>query len=129
MSLTGIAAIGKLAFSAIDRFIPDPQKKIEAQLEIQNKLIDNGHKVIELASKNIETEAASKHWLAANWRPITMLTFVGLIVARWLGFAAPDLSEAEYLKLWDIVQLGLGGYVFGRTAEKIAPGIVNVFKK
>jgi hypothetical protein len=27
------------------------------------------------------------------------------------------------LKLWDIVQLGLGGYVIGRSIEKVAPQI------
>jgi len=73
-------------------------------------------------------EANSEHFLAACWRPILMLTFGGLIVARWLGFAAPDLSEAEYLKLWSIVELGLGGYVIGRSAEKIVPQVAQVFK-
>jgi len=52
-----------------------------------------------------------------------MLTFGGLIVARWLGFSAPGISEAEILKLWSIVELGLGGYVIGRSAEKIIPSI------
>ncbi len=46
-----------------------------------------------------------------------MLVFVSLIVARWLGWSAPNLGEAEVLKLWDIVEIGLGGYVIGRSAE------------
>ena len=58
-----------------------------------------------------------------------MITFVALIVARWFGWAAPDLSDAEYLKLWDIVELGLGGYVIGRSAEKIVPAITAAVKK
>jgi hypothetical protein len=58
-----------------------------------------------------------------------MLTFGGLIVARWFGWAAPNLSESEYLKLWDIVELGIGGYVIGRSAEKVLPNIAQVFKK
>lgn len=77
----------------------------------------------------VQTEAASSHWLAANWRPLLMLTFGALIVARWFGWAAPNLSEAEYLKLWDIVELGLGGYVIGRSAEKIAPAIIGALKR
>ena len=60
---------------------------------------------------------------------IGVLVFVGLITARWFGWAAPDLSETEYLKLWDIVQIGLGGYTVGRTVEKIAPSIVVALKK
>lgn len=48
-----------------------------------------------------------------------MFTIVALIVARWLGWSAPNLGEAEVLKLWDIVEIGLGGYVIGRSAEMV----------
>jgi len=41
----------------------------------------------------------------------------------------PNLVEAEVLKLWDIVEIGLGGYVIGRSAEKILPGLVEVVRK
>ena len=58
-----------------------------------------------------------------------MLVFVVLIVARWFGWAAPNLQPAEYLKLWDIVQLGLGGYVIGRTFEKTVPSIAEALSK
>ena len=58
-----------------------------------------------------------------------MLTFVALIVARWLGWSAPGLAEAEALKLWDIVEIGLGGYVIGRSAEKILPALVDSRRK
>lgn len=68
---------------------------------------------------------ASSNLLASNWRPLLMLTFAALIVARWLGWAAPHISEAEALKLWDIVELGLGGYVIGRSAEKIIPAVAE----
>ena len=76
----------------------------------------------------VKTEAASTHWLAANWRPLLMLTFGALIVARWFGLAAPNLSETEYLKLWSIVEFGLGGYVVGRSVEKIAGPITDAIK-
>lgn len=72
---------------------------------------------------------AGEHWLAATWRPIVMLTFAGLIVARWMGWSAPGIGEAEVLKLWSIVELGLGGYVIGRTAEKIVPNLTAVLGK
>jgi hypothetical protein len=58
-----------------------------------------------------------------------MITFVSLIVARWFGWAAPDLSEAEYIKLWSIVEFGLGGYVVGRSIEKITPTIADALRK
>ena len=57
------------------------------------------------------------------------LTFGILIVLRWLGWSAPGISEAEALKLWNIVEIGLGGYVIGRSAEKTLPRIVEVLRR
>lgn len=109
----------------INKLIPDPAIKAQAQ----QKWLEMEHaerlQVLGSQGEIIKTEAASTHWLAANWRPLTMITFTGLIVARWFGWAAPNLSPDEYLKLWDIVQLGLGGYVIGRSAEKIVPAIAD----
>lgn len=113
----------------IDRLWPDPAQRDQAKLALM-EMAQKGE-LTEFTGRVdiVKTEAASEHWLAANWRPIMMLTFGALIVARWFGWAAPNLSEAEYLKLWDIVQLGLGGYVIGRSAEKIVPTLVSALKK
>ena len=113
----------------IDKIIPDKEAADKAKLELIR--LEQEGKLTELKAQAqiINTEAASEHWLAANWRPITMLIFVGLIVARWFGWAAPNLAEEEYIKLWSIVELGLGGYVIGRSAEKILPKIVAAVKK
>lgn len=108
---------------------PDPAEAAKAEAEITAQLWQNAHQINAAAADIIKTEAQSQHWLAAIWRPVVMLTFAGLIVARWFGWAAPNLSEAEYLKLWSIVEFGLGGYVVGRSVEKIAPSIASAFKK
>lgn len=113
----------------IDRLWPDPAQKAQAQIALL-ELAQKGE-LAEFGARAeiVKTEAASSHWLAANWRPIVMLVFCGLIVARWFGWAAPNLSEAEYLKLWSIVEFGLGGYVVGRSVEKIAGPIASSLKK
>ena len=113
----------------IDKIIPDKDAADKAKLELFK--LDQEGKLTELKAQAqiINTEASSQHWLAANWRPITMLIFVGLIVARWFGWAAPNLAEEEYIKLWSIVELGLGGYVIGRSVEKIVPTIAGALKK
>lgn len=114
--------------SVLDKVIPDPGAAAEAKL----KMLELGQKgeLTELTERAsiIRAEAQSEHWLASSWRPILMLTFGALIVARWLGFSAPGISEAEILKLWDIVELGLGGYVIGRSAEKIIPSLSTALK-
>ena len=108
---------------------PDPAEQAKVEAELTQALWQNAHQINVAAAEIIKAEAASEHWLAANWRPLLMLTFGALIVARWFGWAAPELSEAEYIKLWDIVQLGIGGYTIGRSVEKITPTLADALKK
>jgi hypothetical protein len=124
-----IPALAPILGKIVGNLFPDPAEKAKAESEVMTQLLTHQAEIESAAAKIINTEAASQHWLAANWRPLTMLVFVALIVARWFGFAAPDLSEQEYIKLWSIVEFGLGGYVVGRSVEKIAPTIAQAMKK
>lgn len=129
MSALLAPAIIGMGTALIDRLFPDKDKADQAKIQLVT-MLQNGE-LQELAARSgiIQAEAASEHWLAATWRPVTMLVFVGLITARWFGWAAPNLSEAEYLKLWSIVELGLGGYVIGRSGEKVLPQIATMLAK
>lgn len=111
----------------IGKIIPDPEAQAKAQLDVL-KLHQDGQLAELQAAVAVLVAEANGNWLQKSWRPILMLTFGGLIVARWLGWAAPGLSEAEYLKLWDIVEFGLGGYVIGRSVEKTAPAVAAALK-
>ena len=124
-----LPALVPILGDAIRRLFPDPAEAAKAQAELNNALMANAAKIEDAAASIIADEAKSEHWLASSWRPLVMLTFTALIVARWLGYSAPGISEAEVLKLWDIVQLGLGGYVIGRSAEKIVPQIAEMVAK
>lgn len=123
-----LAALLPSLLALVGKLIPDPAAAAAAQ----SRLIElhASGELAELAGAvQIMLAEAAGNWLQRSWRPIMMLTFGGLIVARWLGYSAPNLSEAECLKLWDIVQLGIGGYVVGRSMEKIAPSIADAMRK
>lgn len=124
-----ITAALNIGNSLIERLFPDPSQAAAAKLKLFELQQSGQLASLASAEKIIVSEAQSESWLARSWRPILMLTFGGLIVARWFGWAAPNLTEAEYLKLWDIVQFGIGGYVVGRSAEKIAPEIAKAIQK
>lgn len=117
-----ITALIPALSKVIDKAVPDKDlaKKIEA--EVQKELITNTHNEFQAAAKIVLAEAQGS-WLKGNWRPLTMLIFVGLICAHWLGFTPDNLSEAEVLELMDLVQIGLGGYVLGRSAEKVSENL------
>lgn len=126
-----LGILGKVAGSVADRIFPDPEhelKRIELQQALQAAVLERTSEIERAAAEVVKAEAQGQSWLQRTWRPVTMLVFVALIVARWLGWSAPNLGEAEVMKLWDIVEIGLGGYVIGRSAEKILPGVVEMMR-
>ena len=70
----------------------------------------------------ITAEASSSHWLTSTWRPITMLTFLAIVVAGQFG-GTPVPPE-----MWPLLKLGLGGYVIGRSVEKTIPAVLSSLK-
>jgi hypothetical protein len=119
--LTGAMSLGS---SLIERFFPDPEQANAAKLELL-RLQQTGEltEMVEAAGI-IKAEAQSEHWLTANWRPLTMLTFVVIIANNYIIYPYLSLffAEAPVLEIppdmWDLLKLGLGGYVVGRSAEK-----------
>jgi hypothetical protein len=128
MAIDPVTAALDVGGKLIDRLWPDKVQQDQARLALLELAQKGELAEFTARAEIVKTEAASENWLAASWRPLLMLTFGGLIVARWFGWAAPNLSEAEYLKLWSIVELGLGGYVIGRSAEKIIPAAAAALK-
>jgi hypothetical protein len=124
-----LASIGGQVAKSLFPDPADAQRRAETEQQFAVAVMQQAQAMEQAAADIVKTEAQSGNWLASAWRPITMLTFVALIVARWLGWSAPGIGEAEVLKLWDIVQLGLGGYVIGRSAEKIIPAIAETIKR
>jgi len=122
MSLDPLTAALDASKTIIDKIWPDAGEMERSKVQMALAIFAGQAEIV-------KAEAQSQHWLAACWRPILMLTFGGLIVARWLGWSAPNISEAEILKLWEIVQFGLGGYVIGRSVEKVVPAIAGAMKK
>lgn len=124
-----LPALLPILSDVIKRTIPDPEAQARAQADLAMAISENADRIALAGTEVVKVEAQGESWLQKSWRPITMLVFVSLIVARMLGWAAPGISEAEYLKLWSILEFGIGGYVLSRSAEKIAPTVAQVIRK
>lgn len=114
----------------IDNLVPDKQaadvmklKMLEMNQTGALAALASDTDLAKAASAVVEAEAKSEGWLTRSWRPITMLIFVALIVARMFGWTTNTVGEAEYLSLWEMVKIGLGGYVVGRSGLQIAQAI------
>lgn len=109
----------------LDKIFPDPTQKAEAQAKLLALQQAGELKELDAAMQIITAEARSEHWLVSAWRPITMLTFVFIIANNYILYpylslfweAAPALEIPA--DMWDLLKLGLGGYVMGRTGEKM----------
>lgn len=110
---------------AFDKNFTNTEEKMKAKsdtIQIAERIIAN---MLREASSVIQTEATG-NWLQRSWRPITMLVFVFIVVyskfvALVFNLPVPEL-EPEFFEL---IKLGLGGYVVGRSIEKTASTIVK----
>jgi hypothetical protein len=114
-----VAPITTMIEGVLDKVVPDAAERDRISFEIQKLLMGNQSKELEQAVQVILAEAKGESWLQRNWRPVLMLWFAGLVGAHWLGFTPPNLPESVVIGLLDIVQVGIGGYVLGRSGEKI----------
>jgi hypothetical protein len=126
-----IGEIFKPAMEAIDAVHTSTEEKLTKKAELLaiqatflSKGLDYEKSMLKARAEIIITEAKSESWLTRNWRPITMLTFLALVVADQTGLLAFRLAN----EAWTLLQLGLGGYVIGRSAEKVGVPLLNAFK-
>ena len=114
--LSVIPLVGKV----LDRVLPDKQAREAAKLQLAE--LEQSGELQEIATKAnvVMAEIQGDSWLQKSWRPIVMLWLSGLVGAHWFGFTPPNLTEGAIEGLFTLVQLGLGGYVVGRSAEKVA---------
>jgi len=122
MSLT---ALVPLLDGVLDKIFPDKEKATAAKLKVV-EMQQNGELAgLEAQMKVIVAEAQSKHKLAAIWRPIIMLMFGFIIFNNYILYPYLSLffDNAPVLDipvdLWELIKIGLGGYVVGRSSEKI----------
>ena len=91
------------------------------QSQIQLKVLDYEREMINAKTSVINSETQAQSWLQRNWRPITMLTFLGLVVCDCFGILTFRLAP----EAWTLLQIGMGGYVIGRSCEKVLPKILK----
>jgi hypothetical protein len=109
----------------IDDLFTSDEERIKAKALVQQAIMEQALKSDQMRADIIQTEAKG-NWLQRSWRPILMLSF-GFVVL-YSKFIAPAFSlpntelEPDF---WNLLQLGIGGYVIGRSAEKIAKDVTH----
>jgi hypothetical protein len=125
--MLGLDTIVGVGMKLIDKLIPDPQAKAQAQLELA-KLAQDG-KLAEIQAdtaeqqeltKRAQADMASDSWLSKNIRPMTLI-FILLGYFTFAMMSAFDLDTnkayVELLGQWGMLIMSF--YFGGRTLEKI----------
>ncbi len=132
-----IAQLLPTLFQGLDKLFTSDDERAKAQAEIQRIQNEITAKVIEYESAQLSAqkdiiiaEAKGESWLQRNWRPILMLTIVAIIANNYILYPYISLfmpGRAVMLELpdglWTLMQVGVGGYIGGRTLEKLTPEI------
>ncbi len=106
----------------LDTTITNEGEKLQAKKEISDIVLGSLNKLQEM-QKQVLLSETSGNWLQRSWRPIVMLTFTVVVV---IGVFNPDIVYLQKgSEFWDLLKLGLGGYVIGRSAEKITGSVTQ----
>ena len=109
-----ISSVGEV----VDNLHVSDAEKSEAKLKIGDRVLSSFDNLANVQGEVI-TEMTG-NFLQRSWRPLLMLTFGVLLVLRWVGLASYNLPLDLELQLMSIVKIGVGGYVAGRSVEKVA---------
>lgn len=128
-ALPVIGTVVEKILGVVDQAVEDKDQANKLKAEIQTKLMSLDYAALETeinAKANIITaEAKGESSLQRNWRPILMLTIVAIVANNYIifpymelfGFKATMLALPE--RMWTLMEIGVGGYIIGRSGEKI----------
>ena len=128
--LSAIAPIAKILFNTIDKAVEDKDLNARLKADLQTQLLQSNTEELKAAAKVIEAEAKAG-WFASSWRPLLMYVLIFILVWNYIFgpivkffFAAAITIELPG-DVWTLLQIGLGGYVVGRSAESVARTMSN----
>lgn len=105
----------------------DIREAIKGKEISPDKLLDVYLEFAKIQSSILNTEMTG-NWLQRSWRPLLMLMIMVIIMNNYILLPYfPETVKPLELddNLWDILKLGLGGYVVGRSVEKA----VKIYKQ
>jgi hypothetical protein len=116
--------------NVIDK-IDKSDEKLELQLKYKQLLIDiegsyvnYENKLLESQASIIQSEAKGESWLQRNWRPMLMCMCMFIIFTNYVLVPIFHITPAILDDhIWTLMELGVGGYVAGRSLEKISENL------
>ena len=111
--------------SDIIEALPSNEKKQSAKNQLAGLTYNALNTALDSQEEVLKAELGG-NWLQKSWRPLIMLGF-GFIV-MYSKFIAPafGLPNTELNgEFWELLNLGIGGYVIGRSVEKVSDTVTK----
>jgi hypothetical protein len=121
----------------LDKAIPDADLKARLEADIAARLIAEAQALMAARGAVLEAEITRGSWLARNWRPILMLFIMFVLAVFGLLLPLADIAAGKRIpfsprwadipdKLWDLLAISIGGYIGGRSVEKIVSNLPKI---
>ncbi len=111
--------------NAIDGIVTNDEEKLKAKSELTEIVTSSLTDIAKFQKEVLVTEISGDR-LQRSWRPIVMLAFASIVVYTY--FIGP-LFDLKIVKLdpffWEMLRLGLGGYIVGRSVEKVSDRVTK----
>ena len=116
---------------ALDAYVSDLELRRKLAAELEQQTLAYLSKSAELGAGVVMAEVQSEHWLTRSWRPLLMVILMGFLVLIGLVLPVADIIAGHPLPFaprwqllpagfWDFLAVGMGGYIGGRSLEKVA---------
>jgi hypothetical protein len=128
--LNAVAPLAKILFNTIEKAVPDKDLQAKLKADLQTQLLQSHTQELQAAAKIVEAEAKAG-WFASSWRPLLMYVLIFILVWNYvIGpvikiFTGAVISFELPGDVWTLLNVGLGGYVVGRSAESVARTMAN----
>ena len=131
MLSTLLPILSPILGDVVKRILPDSDKSADIEREIKIALLDHAASIENIRGEIVLAEAKSDSWLTSSWRPLLMMVIVTIVALNYLLFPILNMfTTTQYIidlpdELWNLLQIGVGGYIVGRSGEKM----ITTFKK
>ncbi len=121
---------------ALEAYVSDLELRRKLAAELEQQTLTYFTKTAELGAGVVMAEVQSEHWLTRSWRPVLMMVLIGFLLLVGLILPLADLIIGHPLAFeprwqllpggfWDFLAIGMGGYIGGRSLEKVAGTVMG----
>lgn len=116
---------GNAVSGIIDKIVTTDKERLALDKEIKDVINTFAGKMMDV-QRDIVLAEVNGNTLQRSWRPIIMLAFGFIVIYEYFISKIFSLPSADLPSdFWNLLEIGLGGYVIGRSAEKITNNLTG----